>query len=62
MIYIIHLIHSISTAFTIHGKNKIINKSEKNITELTKQIHQLQLENESLKKHNPSADTDEKSL
>jgi lipopolysaccharide assembly protein A len=62
MVYIIHLINSISTAFTIHGKNKKIKESEKNVTELTKKIHQLELENEALKKGGPSAVTDDKAL
>lgn len=62
LVYIIHLINSVSTAFTIHGKNKKIKESEKNVTELTKKIHQLELENEALKKDTPSAVTDDKSL
>ena len=62
MVYMIHLINSISTAFTIRSKNKEIKKSERNVTELTKNIHQLELENEALKKGDPSAVSDDKSL
>jgi len=62
MVYIIHLVNSISTAFTIHGKNKKIKESEKNVTELTKNVHQLELENEALKQDSPSVVTDDKSL
>ncbi len=62
LVYIIHLINSISTSLTIHGKNKKIRESDKNLTDLTKQIHQLQLENESLKKSGPSAGSDDKAL
>jgi uncharacterized integral membrane protein len=62
MVYLIHLINSISTAFTIHGKNKKIKESERNVTELTKIIHKLELENEALKHGGPSAISDDKAL
>ena len=62
MVYIIHLVNSISTAITIHGKNKKIKESEKNVTALIKNIHQLELENEALKKGDPPVVTDDKSL
>lgn len=60
--YIIYMINSISTALTIHGKDKKIKESEKSAAELTKRIHQLELENAALKKDGPSAATDDKAL
>jgi len=62
MVYIIHLVNSISTAFTMHGKDNKIKESEKDLTQLTKKAHQLELENESLKKDSPTAHSDDKSL
>lgn len=47
--YLVHLIRAISTSFTLHGKNKEIKKDEDEILELTRQVHQLELENEKLK-------------
>ena len=49
--YIIYLVNSISGALTIRGKNNKISQTESEIVDLTKQIHQLQLENERLKNH-----------
>lgn len=62
MVYIIHIINSISTSFTIHGKNKKIKQTEKNLVELTKQIHQLQLENQALKEGTSASLADDKTL
>jgi len=47
--YLVQLVGSISTSFTLHGKNKEIKKDEDEILELTKRVHQLELENEKLK-------------
>lgn len=47
--YLINLIQSVSTSFTLHGKNKEIKKDKDEILELTRQIHQLELENEKVK-------------
>lgn len=60
--YVIQLANSISTAITIHGKDHEIKKSEDNVIELTKKTHKLELENESLKKEDPSTRFDDKSL
>lgn len=62
LVYVIHLVNSISTAITIHGKDKKIKESENNVIQLIKKTHQLELENESLKKDKPEADFDNKSL
>lgn len=60
--YIIQLANSISTAITIHGKDHEIKRSENSVVELTKKTHKLELENEFLKKDDPSARFDDKSL
>lgn len=60
--YIIHLVGSISTALTIHGKDNKIKESENDLTQMTKKTHQLELENESLKKDGPVARSDNNAL
>lgn len=60
--YIIQLANSISTALAMRGKDNKIKKSEDDVTQLTKKTHQLELENESLKKDSPETDFDNKSL
>jgi len=46
--YVVYLLHAISTSFTIHGKDKEIKESKGEVLELTKNVHQLELENEKL--------------
>lgn len=47
--YLVYLVNSIFTAFTMHGKDNKIKQTKNEIVDLTKQIHQLELENERLK-------------
>lgn len=47
--YFFALIRSISTGFTIRKKDKKIKETKSEIVDLTKRIHQLELENERLK-------------
>ena len=47
--WIISLVDVISSAFKIHGKESTIKNDNKQISELTKKVHQLELENERLK-------------
>ncbi len=47
--WIISLVDVISSALKIHGKDSAIKDSNKQIAELTKRVHQLELENERLK-------------
>lgn len=47
--YLIFLVNSIFTGFTLRGKDKKIKQSKNEVIELTKRIHQLELENEKLK-------------
>lgn len=47
--YLFALIRSIATGFTIRKKDKKIKETKSEIVDLTKRIHQLELENERLK-------------
>lgn len=46
--YLVYLIHRISTSMTIRSKDKEIKKNKDEVLELTKRVHQLELENEKL--------------
>jgi uncharacterized integral membrane protein len=46
--YLFYLIHAISTSFTLRDKDKKIKKNKEEVLELTKRVHQLELENEKL--------------
>lgn len=60
--WIFSLVNSLFSKITLHGKENEIKKDEKNIAELTKEIHQLELENARLKEKSGEGDTDDKSL
>lgn len=47
--YLVYLFRVISAAMTIRGKNMEIKKDKDEILELTRRVHQLELENEKLK-------------
>lgn len=47
--YLLYLVNSIFIAFTMHGKDNKIKQGKSEIVDLTKRIHQLELENERLK-------------
>ena len=57
--YLVYLVSSISTSFTLRGKNNEIKKDKDEILELTKRVHQLELENEKIK-HDPAVDPTDK--
>jgi putative membrane protein len=46
--YVGYLIQGIFNSFTLRGKNKEIKNSKNEVLELTKRVHQLELENEKL--------------
>ncbi len=50
--YLFYLIHVISTTFAFRSRDKEIRQGKEEILELTKRVHQLELENEKLK-HEP---------
>ncbi len=58
--YFIALIRSISTGFTIRGKDNKIKQTKGEIVDLTKQIHQLELENERLKNNSTVIESQDK--
>ncbi|MFZ3137447.1 MAG: LapA family protein [Thermodesulfovibrionales bacterium] len=47
--YMVYLVHAISTSFTLRGKDNKIKKNKNEVLELTKRVHQLELENEKLR-------------
>ena len=54
--YVIYFAHEIFNSFAFRGKDKEIKKNKDEVLELTKRVHQLELENEKLK-HNPNENT-----
>jgi len=60
--YLISLVSSISNAFIIRSKNSSIKSKKVEMLEMTKKIHQLQLENAVLKKDSNPDSEDKKSL
>lgn len=48
--YVVSLAQSISTSFTLHGKNVEIKKNKDEALDLTKRVHQLEIKNEKLGK------------
>ncbi|HUC95086.1 MAG TPA: lipopolysaccharide assembly protein LapA domain-containing protein [Candidatus Saccharimonadales bacterium] len=60
--YLVYLVHSISTSFAFRGKNKEIKKEKDEVLELTKRVHQLELENEKLKNESGRKAEDPNSL
>jgi uncharacterized membrane protein YciS (DUF1049 family) len=59
--WIMSLVDVISSALNIHGKESAIKDANKQISELTKKVHQLELENERLKAESGHP-SDDKSL
>lgn len=60
--WVFSLVHSFSSAITIHGKDNTIKDGEKTILELTKKVHQLELENTRLETETGHISRDEKSI
>lgn len=58
--YLISLIKALTVNFALRGKNKKLADVEKEKVQLVRQVHQLELENEQLKKD--AGITDDKSL
>lgn len=56
--YLINLFHEISTSLLIRGKKNEIKKGRSEILELTKRVHQLELEKEKLK-HEPTTEPED---
>ena len=47
--FLIHLVNSIFVSFSLHVKDSKIKQAKNDIADLTKRVHQLELENERLK-------------
>jgi len=60
--YLVYLVHSISVYLKLRGKNKEIKKEKDQVNELTKRVHQLELENEKLKHGSGKNSEDSNSL
>lgn len=56
--YLIYLVEAISTSFAIRSKEVEIKKAKDEVLELTKRVHQLELENEKLK-HSPAIEVED---
>jgi len=60
--YLIYLIHSISNSFVLRGKDNEIKNNKKELLELTKRIHQLEIKNEKLGNDSNNNPSDENAL
>ncbi len=60
--YLAYLIHTISISFKLRGKDKEIKKDKDVVLELTKRVHQLELENEKLRNGSGLGPTDRNAL
>lgn len=58
--YILYLVNAIFVAFSMHKKDKKIKETKNEVVELTKRIHQLELENERLKNNSTSIEPSDK--
>jgi uncharacterized membrane protein len=58
--YLMYLVNSIFTAFTMRGKDNKIKQGKSDIVDLTKQIHKLELENERLKNNSTAVEPQDK--
>jgi TRAP-type C4-dicarboxylate transport system permease small subunit len=47
--YLVYLVRAISTSITLRSKNKEIKEEKEEVLELTKNVHQLELQNEKQK-------------
>lgn len=59
--WLISLVDVVSSAFKNHGKDSALKEAHKQVAELTKRVHQLELENERLKVESGHS-SDDKSL
>lgn len=56
--YILYLVHAISASLAIRAKENEIRKEKAEVLELTKRVHQLELENEKIK-HEPVSEAED---
>jgi uncharacterized integral membrane protein len=61
--YLVYRIQAISTFFEVRGKNNEIKKDKEEVLELTKRVHQLELEKERIKNGSEESEpTDQNAL
>ena len=60
--YVIYLVHSIGVSFSLSKKDKKIMQERQQVAQLTKRVHQLELENVRLKKGTDSESDDINSI
>lgn len=60
--YLAYLFHAVGNSYRLRGKNKEIEKNKDDVLELTKRIHQLELENEKLSHSSGQEPIDDKAL
>ena len=60
--YLVYLIHVVTAALKLRGKDKELKKEKNEVLELTKRVHQLELENEKLKHESASVPEDSNAL
>ena len=60
--YLAYLFHSIFTSYTIRSKNHEIKKNKEEVLDLTKQVHQLELDKEKIKNGSDFEPTDKNAL
>jgi len=60
--YLINLVQSISTSFTMRGKDNEIKKEKGEVLELTKRVHQLELKNVKLEHESGTEPEDKNAL
>lgn len=58
--YLLYLINSIFTVFSMRRKDKMIKHVKSDVVDLTRRIHQLKLENERLKNNSTIAEPQDK--
>lgn len=60
--YAVYLVDTLFISWTIRGKNKELKKNQQEALQLSKRIHQLELENERLKNGSTAEPKDDRAL
>lgn len=60
--YLVYIVRAISTSLTIRDKDNEIKKNKEEVLELTKRVHQLELENEKVRNSSDPQPTDQNAL
>lgn len=60
--YLISIVDAFSNTLKIHGKENSLKEAKRTVAELTKRVHELELENVRLNPDNKTSDTEDRSL